>query len=177
MTGPLFPQVALMALLRADRAEIKCAIKALREPGIVVTEMRIPGTNDGVISGFFDDPDKLADAIEQRNGSGPGVYITLNAVKPALADQALNRVHIGGSTTKDADIEWRYWLLIDIDPNRSPDTSSTDAEHEAAIDLARKIRQVLGDLGGPSLSWRTQATARTCSIASISPTTKTQGNC
>jgi hypothetical protein len=114
-------------------------------------EIRVPKTErEGTVSGYFNDRQKLAQAIAQRNGSGPGVYLTINPVKPALLARAENRLKIRvRATTSDADIERRTWLLIDCDPARPSDISSSDAEHEAALERARDIRMILREEGWP----------------------------
>ena len=50
---------------------------------------------------------------------------------------------------KDEDIERRLWLPIDFDPVRTANTSSTEAEHEAALKLAKQCRRWLDGLGCP----------------------------
>ena len=49
-----------------------------------IVELRIPNTGLGVVSGYFDDLDKLVEAVTKWSGKGPGIYVTLNPVKPEL---------------------------------------------------------------------------------------------
>jgi hypothetical protein len=136
--------------LLADPREIARSIGTLHRPGDVV-ELRVPKTDHaGTISGYFDDHAKLAAALAERNGSGPGVYTTLNPVKRALLARAANRVKIKARVaTADDDIERRRWLLIDCDPRRPSEISSSDSEHEAALQLALLIRTILWEAGWP----------------------------
>ena len=72
----------------------------------------------------------LAKAVEEAllwSGKVPGVYFTLNPIRPALAPE---------KAATDKDILRRRWLLIDCDPTRPGDTSSTDAEKADALTLA-----------------------------------------
>jgi hypothetical protein len=46
-------------------------------------------------------------------------------------------------TTGDTDIRARRWLPLDFDPKRASGISSTDEEHEAAIERARQCRDFL----------------------------------
>ena len=88
----------------------------------------------GTASGYFDSPEKLADAVS-RIVSAKGVYIIPNAVNPDLLSRAANRLRLVGRaepTTSDHDVVRRRWLLIDLDPKRPAGIGSTDAEHEAA---------------------------------------------
>ncbi|MBP7144433.1 MAG: hypothetical protein KBA44_04410, partial [Methanoculleus sp.] len=101
---------------------------------------------DGVThSGYFDDYESLARAAEALDAdpSVAGIYVTLNAVNPALLARRANRIKLRLSrkdaTTADADITRRRWLPVDIDPTRPSGVSSTDAEHEAAIAAADRI--------------------------------------
>lgn len=137
-----------MGRLQPDRQEIDRALAVLYQPGDVV-ELRIPKTDhQGTISGYFDDPQKLARALASQNGSG--IYTTLNPVTPALLARSANHVREKArTTTSDKDIAARRWLLVDCDPVRPADISASDKEHEAALERARDIRAVLTEEGWP----------------------------
>ncbi|NLA31084.1 MAG: hypothetical protein GX880_04605, partial [Methanomicrobiales archaeon] len=106
-------------------------------------------------SGYFDDYEKLACAVEalDADSSITGIYVTLNAVNPALLARRVNRIKMRLSrkdaTTADTDIIRRRWLPVDIDPVRPSGVSSTDAEHEAAIGAASRIAGYLAEQGFP----------------------------
>lgn len=120
-------------------------------PG-TVTELRILNTTRGTMSGYFDDPAKLAAAAAQWSGKAPGIYVTANPVNPALLARAHNRVvAYAKHTTGDNDIIRRHWLLIDCDPVRPPGISATEAEHDAALDRAREICAWVRSLGFSAL--------------------------
>ena len=73
-----------------DPDEIRRTIKLLFQAGDVV-ELRIPKAGrDGTISGYFDNPERLAAALE-IDGKASGVYVTLNPVDPALLARSKNR--------------------------------------------------------------------------------------
>jgi len=89
-------------------------------------------------------------AASQWSGKAPGIYLTLNPVNPDLLARAQNRlIHYAKHTTADTDIEWRHWLPIDFDPLRPAGISSTDAEHQAALDRAVACRDWLATQGWP----------------------------
>jgi hypothetical protein len=136
--------------LRADRSQIDRALAVLFEQEDVV-ELRIPKTErDGVMSGYFNDREKLPRAAADCNGSA-NVYATLNPVRPDLLARAANRIQRRARvTTSDKDIVRRRWLPIDCDPARPADISSTDEEHEAALERARDIRMMLAEEGWPA---------------------------
>jgi len=113
-----------------------------------VTEIRILKSPKGTISGFFNDQEQLAAAALKYDGKAPGIYITLNPVKPGLLARAENRViERAKTTTSDADIESRRWFQVDFDPVRPSGISSTDEEHEAALEMARNVRKFLKEKG------------------------------
>jgi hypothetical protein len=134
----------------ADLAEIRRGIGLLFEPGDVV-EVRIPKTTRwGTISGYFDDLDKLATEVHRADRSyrPTGIYYTINPCNPALLGRAYNRLKERAEiTTADTDIVVRRWLPIDFDPVRPAGISSSDEEHEAAIDRARLMRAELAGEG------------------------------
>jgi hypothetical protein len=127
-------------------------MRALVAPGDVV-ELRAPkygGKSRNVLSGYFDDVDALVDAARQADGKAPGIYYTLNPVKPELLARRVNRCEQWVDlTTGDHDIERRRWVLIDIDPKRPTGIGSTDTQHEAAHDKAQEIAAYLTGFGFP----------------------------
>ncbi|MCX6694580.1 MAG: hypothetical protein NT074_08580, partial [Methanomicrobiales archaeon] len=54
------------------------------------------------------------------------------------------------TTTADEDIVRRRWLPIDIDPVRPSGVSSSDQEHEAAIEKAGRMGAFLAEKGFPA---------------------------
>jgi len=136
----------------ADRTEIIRALHVLYEPRDVV-ELRAPESTQRTISGYFDDFDALAAAAVRLSGTVPGVYVTLNPVKPALLARAANKVKpYAKATTSDADVLVRRWLLFDLDAARPAGISSTDAEHAAALEAARRCTDWLVAQGVPRAS-------------------------
>jgi hypothetical protein len=125
--------------------ETRRAINLLFEPGQVV-EVRIPNRGRTTASGYFNDPDRLAKAIQKYDGKAEGIYYTLNPVNTALLARANNRIkEYLKSTTSDTDIICRRWLLVDVDPNRPAGISSTDEEKEKAEAVACAIEAYLHD--------------------------------
>jgi hypothetical protein len=131
-----------MSNLLADPAEVKRGIALLHRPGDVV-EVRILNTRRGVVSGYFDDHAAMAEAICEADAwyKPNAIYYTLNLVNPALLARACNRLKEGVNlTTADPHIIRRRWLPVDFDPVRPAGISSTDEEHNAAIERARIVR-------------------------------------
>ncbi len=86
-------------------------------------------------------PTSLIAALESVRAA-KACYIIPNVVNPALLARAANRIRKaaqGRSTTSDGDIVSRRWLLIDCDPQRPAGISSTDHEHNAAVERCRGI--------------------------------------
>jgi hypothetical protein len=131
---------------------IQRAVAALFRPGDVI-EVRVPKAGrNGTVSGYFSDPDRLAEELLRLNDSKfTGIYYTLNPVNPALLARADNRlIKFAQTTTVDADVSCRRWLPIDLDPVRPSGISSSNVEHEAALDLAKTIRRQLASEGWPA---------------------------
>ncbi len=119
------------------------------EPGEVV-ELRVPSTSRGTQSGYFSDVGLLAQAVAMLNGKVPGVYATLNPVRPELLARGANKVNVYAKhTTSDADILQRRWIPVDFDPVRPAGISSTEKEHTAALDRAQLCREWLRSQGWP----------------------------
>jgi hypothetical protein len=105
----------------------------------------VPGLRRGrqgwpkIVSGDFDDIERLADWVELYDGKSKAVYLTLNPVKPDLLARAENRARVGvkgDDTTKDQHVLRRVWLPIDFDPVRVSGVSSSDSEHALAVERA-----------------------------------------
>lgn len=148
---------------RADAGEICRALGVLFGPGPwqgFCAELRAPGTRMGTIAGYFDDPEALADwaaklsgGFRSRRGETikvEGVYVTLNPLRPDLLARCANRCQPWAKATAgDADALARRWLPLDFDPERPSGISSTDREHELAVERARRVRGWLRELGWP----------------------------
>ncbi|MBI4642280.1 MAG: hypothetical protein HY743_00740 [Deltaproteobacteria bacterium] len=103
------------------------------------------GGKKAVLSGWFRDHDKAVALAAQVQAAG--IHITLNTCKEALLARANERLVAGVGRTKDAEIQHIRNLLIDLDPIRPEGISSTDAEHEAALEMAEIIRADLENQG------------------------------
>lgn len=116
------------------------------EPGQVV-EIRIQNLNkyQGKSTwhrGYFDSSNIAC--IESELKLFPnylGVYFTPNPINTDLRYRCYGRIdtRVGLESATDADVVRINWLLIDIDPVRISGISSSDAEKEKAIAVAKKI--------------------------------------
>jgi hypothetical protein len=143
VTPPSEPQ------LIHDPVEIERSITILLSHGGVI-ECRIPKTErQGTVSGYFDDPAALKQAVLACNGVA-GIYTTLNPCKQELLARCANRLKAySKETTKDHEILARHLLLLDFDPVRSSGISASDEEHVLALTRAREVRQILTEEGWP----------------------------
>ena len=132
------------------------ALGVIQKPG-QVTELRALGVSTPnyrrphTVSGYYDDPKALARDAMHLSPDSKGVYFVPNDVNPALLAPSSNRVRAVNQEplTSDGDIILRRWLPVDIDATRPSGISSTDVEHDAAIDKARQIRAALAERGWP----------------------------
>lgn len=128
--------------IQPERGEIVRFVSLLHpEPGAVY-ELRAFNREGRTISGYFDSPDRFADACIAIAPRCKAIYITLNRINPSLLARRANRcVELGHKdpTTSDGDVIQRTALLVDIDPVRPSEISSSDEEHETAIQRLREI--------------------------------------
>ncbi len=121
-------------------------MEVLKEKGTLV-EIRILNTSKGTISGYYNDYEKLAKDIKPCSGKY-NIYFTINPVKQELLVRAKNHLTAyAKNTTSDADILKRAILMIDLDVKRPAGTSSSDEEHEKAIEKAGKVKEFLTEQG------------------------------
>src|SRR5262245_39218115 len=130
----------LPADLRPNQTEIARAVRLLSHAGDV-RELRVLDAvtphdrRPHTVSGYFDDPEKLAAAVAAIQ-SASGIYITLNPVKPELLARSVNKARAVGksnATTADHDIVRRTWLLVDCDPVRPTGIAASEDEHKGAL--------------------------------------------
>ena len=149
--------------MRLDSNEITRALRVFYQPGDVF-EVRaldaVTQTGRGgytgrphVECGYFD-YEHIGDvpsALEAMK-SAKGVYVTLNPVWPDLLARCANRMKAAdrGDTTLDSNVCFRRWLLVDCDVTHMVSgISSTDMEHDSAMEAARRIRDKLATAGWP----------------------------
>lgn len=92
-------------------------------------------------SGYFTDRficQKLVNQLERRTKCS-GIYVTLNRIHPGLIARNPNQITKAGNTTSDKDVIASRWLLIDADPVRPANISSTEDDLCAAKDVQLAI--------------------------------------
>ena len=141
-----------------DREEIVRSLAVLLAPG-QVAELRALDVateqyrRSHVVSGYYDDVEKLATAAAKVSPVARGVYLIANPIDPILLSRSANRCrNVGGndSLTSDSDVQRYRWLIVDADPVRPSGVSSSDEEHALAIARVREIRDWLAEQAWPA---------------------------
>lgn len=127
-----------------DYHQIYSSLSAIVPQGSVF-ELRMLGVRKGhVDSGYFDDPSQAANALVAAQGLYKGVYFTPNPVIPDAMARSHNRITPWAQhSTHDTEITRRRWLLVDIDARRMAGISSSEPEHQSALNAARTIAATL----------------------------------
>jgi hypothetical protein len=113
-----------------------------------------------VYAGYFDDVDAAVHAVASKaRGDAKGWYTTLNPINPELLGRAYNRLEdFPAATTADRDATAYRHLLIDVDPARPAETSSTDEQLAAALGVRDAVAAYLSDeLGWPAPLYRSMS--------------------
>lgn len=98
----------------------------------------------GVAVGYFDSWDAALRTIENEPSQYKAAYFTLNPINlPATMPLNPETLVPARNTAAEADIARRVWLLVDLDPPRTPGTNSTDAEKAVAHEQAERVREYL----------------------------------
>lgn len=146
------PSAVLTPKPRPDKAAILATLAALFDPSDVIELRSFARGRKRTDAGYFDGEHReaLADAAVRLNAAGAAVYVTLNRIDPQLLGRYCNRIEpYAKTTTSDANVIRRRWLLIDLDPVRLADTSATDAQVQAAREAAAKCYRMLKAEGWP----------------------------
>ncbi|MCG2770914.1 MAG: hypothetical protein L6277_02345, partial [Desulfobacterales bacterium] len=145
-SGPQAAMAATLAFLHPDGKVFEVCVIGPKVPKNTAWEGFANGKK-AIVAGWFRDHDKAETLASQVQAAG--VYVTLNPCLPALLSRANERLVAGVGRTKDTEIQHIRNLLIDLDPIRPEGISSTDAEHEAALDMAQEIQMDLSTAGWP----------------------------
>lgn len=126
---------------------IKLALKLLY-PDNTPLEMRVitKSASLGIVSGIYDDYGILAEHAAKLNSKGDNIYITLNGTNLPVTNSWSPKAR---RTTRDRDVPSYRYLLVDFDPVRPPNTSSTDEEKGEAWKTATAVREYLAGQGWP----------------------------
>jgi len=105
-----------------------------------------------VVSGYFDRK-HLKEAVKEICTLGPKakmVCFTINPImQEALHRSANHMTEQFAEAANDLEVLRLRWFLIDIDPERLPGISSTEAEHDSALKLADVIEASMCQNGWP----------------------------
>lgn len=150
------PHTPTHTQLKPDLAEIRRALDVLIPDGAVfeIRSIDVPrhnGYGTETLSGYFDSREMGAIAVVKITNA-PAIYTTLNPVHRALLSRAANRIRAMGkkdASTADTNIDYRQWLPIDCDPVRPSGISSSDEEHDLALERSREVRAFLASEGWP----------------------------
>lgn len=121
-----------------------CAIGLKRRFG--PWEGQASGRNP-IVAGWFKDQKKAADLAMQIQAEA--VYVGLNPCHEALMARAHERLKANVSRSADHNIIHLSNLLLDFDPQRPSGVSSSDQEHEVALQIAKEIKAELAAEGWP----------------------------
>ena len=119
-----------------NEEEIRKALALLKKPGDIF-EIRIVGPAKKIYSGYFKDTDLMIKQLKNLDLRKSNVYFTINNIDIACYDRSQRDQFqtYTKSTTSDNDIISYNYIMIDVDPVRPSDTSSTDEQIKKAKDL------------------------------------------
>jgi putative DNA primase/helicase len=139
------------------KPKVLAGLKLFVEPGetFEVRALRVPDEGGAhTATGFFDNLNKAAEKIAfADNWLFPnGFYLCLNQCTAGTTATLNYMDHYAptGAMTGDADILWRRWMLVDIDPSRPSDCCANAMEKEAAMTVATEVIKYLTDQGWPA---------------------------
>ena len=134
---------------RTTEETLRRTLNIFLKPGNIL-EVRVLKTRYGTVSGYFNDPKKIISKIHCLDGFAEGIYFTPNPVLPDLLARSENAlIKYAKNTTADKDILQRLWLPVDFDPIRPSGISSTEEEHQLALEKAKKCAEWLTSQGWP----------------------------
>ncbi len=135
-----------LKFLHPDGAVFEVCAIGLKVPTSKLWKGRAYGKKP-LAAGWFKDPAAAAKLAVQLEAEG--IYTTLNSCQDALLARADHRLKAGVDRTADQHIASIRNLLVDLDATRPAGVSSTDGEHDAALDMAQVIKADMTSAGWP----------------------------
>lgn len=130
-----------------DENELKKTFTILK-PNNQLFEIRIHYDNKKIVSGYFTDGEVAIKELKKIDLRKCNVYMTLNEInKECYNRQQKDRLIQTNTTTSDNNITGIDWLMVDLDPNRPKDTSSSNEKFEESKILCQKVYIFLKNLG------------------------------
>ena len=127
--------------------ELIHTIELMTGGGDALYELRVLGKP--VRAGYFTSAEAGAKAAAQLDGRA-NIYVTLNPLlPPASAGKPQNQIARATSTTADADVAGRRWLLVDVDCKSKGRESATASELDETEVVARAVWNYLDERGWP----------------------------
>jgi len=93
-------------------------------------------------SGYFDNATDLIRELGKFS-SAMGIYASLQVCSPDLLHRAENKLLASKTTTSDKEITRYAWLMIDVDVDRVSGISTTNQQHDEALQFLQHIVQTL----------------------------------
>jgi len=137
-----------MSKLQFDSGQFRKFFRLLqlgdREAVVELRALSFGGRRGNTFSGYFDDEDAFVRAAEEAAKNSDGVYCTINCLNQQLLCRSANRAKpYAKLTTSDADVLKRRYIPIDLDALRPAGTSSSDEQHNSAIELSFDVFRYL----------------------------------
>lgn len=130
-----------------DLTEVRKTI-ALMKPEGELFEVRVVYGNKSIYSGYFTDGDTLIGELMKLDDTDCNVYLSMGEINSACySRKQKDRFIKGAQATSDKDVLGYEWVMIDLDPVRPAQTSSSDAEVIKARDKLKAVKRYLTSKG------------------------------
>lgn len=131
-----------------NEAEIRKTLQVLKPSGQLFEIRVIDTASRRILSGYFDNVDVCIKSLSHTELKGKNVHFTLQRVKSDCKSRSqYNKIMFSKVTTSDKEIEAYDWLFVDVDPERTSGTSSTDVELQSAYQTAKRVQEYLAGRG------------------------------
>lgn len=130
-----------------DEAEVRKAISQIKPDGGVFEIRIVPTVGKNPWTGYFRSADEFLKAFHRdyHERNAVNVYISLNHLKEEIysRSQSGKLMQYAKNSTSGSDVIGYDWFLIDLDPVRPADTSSSDEQLLTAKAIANNVHRFL----------------------------------
>lgn len=134
-------------MIRYDELEIRKSIANIKKDGMLFEVRIIFGKKN--YSGYFKDVEVLLNEMRKLDiRENCNVYMVLNKINESCYSKVQRDKFVFGATnTKDDDIEGYNWFMVDLDPVRTADVSSSEEELQYSKQKANNVYRFMRELG------------------------------
>ena len=130
--------------------EIARALSVFKSPGDLIEIRTIDADAPHLKSGYYHSIEDATRAALDAEKTAKGVYFVFNEIQPNFSTDSPLQPRDRGGMVSNTNIARRRWILVDVDPERTTGTNSTEEEKAFSRTMLDTVIDFLTDMGYPA---------------------------